>query len=316
MISRVLLETPGESAVAGERLFNAMEDLSREFPGVPVCIRCPGDVPEVSISAARWRSAHADLFAFDELVAGAADKGSFVLRIEIVDEAGDRPPASEAVEILTRYQRFIARKNADSRAALFARTLEEHKKLHDLSKPLVRADHDHALDTWQWVLRLDPKAGAPVQLAALFHDIERLVSEADKRVEHRASDYQAFKDRHALIGSETTRLALLSIGWDKPTARRAADLVAHHERPQIDPDLLLLNDADALSFFSLNSWGFVNYFGAEHTARKVAYTLRRMRPDARKRLRSIRYHPEVARLLREALSVSPARTPLMKEKSP
>ena len=35
-----------------------------------------------------------------------------------------------------------------------------------------------------------PEADLAVQAAALFHDMERLLSEADFRIEHRAENYQ------------------------------------------------------------------------------------------------------------------------------
>ncbi|UQA59412.1 DUF4202 family protein [Polyangium aurulentum] len=262
-------------------------------------VEAGGDGPLVSISIAEWRRPEADLWAFDARVDAAGGAGPFALRIE-TDGAADC--ASAAEEILTRYQRFLRRTNEASSAALFARTLDAHRALYDLEKPLVKADYDHAIDAWQWVLRLDPRAGAAVQLAALFHDIERLVTEADVRVEHKAADYQAFKDAHAREGARMTRAALTALGWDEGTCARVGAIVEKHERPSGDPDLALLNDADALSFFSLNSLGFLNYYGLEHTARKVAFTLRRMRPSARERLRPVRYHPEVDRLLREAFA--------------
>jgi hypothetical protein len=258
-----------------------------------------GDLPLVSIAIAEWRRPEADLWTFDARIDAAAQAGPFALRIE-TDDAEDS--ASAAAEILTRYQRFARRANELSTTALFARTLDAHRALYDLDKPLVKADYDHAIDTWQWILRLDPRAGAAVQLAALFHDIERLVTEADERVEHRAADYQAFKDAHAAEGARMTRAALLGLGWDEGTSGRVGAMIEKHERASGDPDLALLNDADALSFFSLNSLGFLNYYGPEHTARKVAFTLGRMRPAARERLRPVRYHPEVDRLLREALA--------------
>jgi hypothetical protein len=83
-----------------------------------------------------------------------------------------------------------------------------------------------------------------------------------------------------------------------PSAWRVAELVAWHERPGRDEELLLLNDADALSFFSLNSSGFLDYYGPAHTARKVLYTLDRMRPSARRRLRAgIRLRREIEALV-------------------
>ncbi|HWN71341.1 MAG TPA: DUF4202 family protein, partial [Haliangium sp.] len=167
-------------------------------------------------------------------------------------------------------------------------------------KPLVRADLDHALDTWQWMLRLDPAASLAAQVAALFHDIERLVSEADVRVEQHALDYRAFKDEHARRGGAMTRAALATTGLDQDTIDRAAELVQGHEQPGCHAERLLLNEADALSFFSLNSTGFLRYYGLEHTRRKIAYTLARLRESVRWRLARIGYHPAVAELLHDA----------------
>jgi hypothetical protein len=183
----------------------------------------------------------------------------------------------------------VGRRNAASATPLFDRVLERHRAHHDLGKPLVRADWAHAVDVWQWVIRLDPEAGLAVQLAALFHDVERLVSEADVRVEHRADDYQAFKDEHARRGAEMADQALTAAGVDARTRDQTARLIAGHER-----GLSLLSDADALSFFSLNSPGYRDYFGPEATRKKIAWTLARLRPEARERLETVRLRPDIA----------------------
>lgn len=172
------------------------------------------------------------------------------------------------------------------------------------------ADYEHALDTWQWVLTLQPEAGLAVQIAALFHDIERLASEAEVRIEHRAADYQEFKDNHARIGAAWTDAILGELGIEPAVRQAAVRLVGRHERPpepgvSNDPegdDLALLNDADALSFFSLNSPGYWRYYGPEATRRKVAWTLARMRPEARRRLAGMRLHPEVALIVNSLTS--------------
>jgi hypothetical protein len=83
------------------------------------------------------------------------------------------------------------------------------------------------------------------------------------------------------------------------TIDHAARLIAGHERPPApdDPDtadLALLNDADALSFFSLNSVGYLDYFGPGPARRKVAWTLRRLRPESRHHLAGMRLAPEIA----------------------
>ena len=187
-------------------------------------------------------------------------------------------------------------RNERSSDERFAEILRRHRRLHDLDKPLVKADFDHALDVWQWVLRLRPEASLALQVAALFHDIERLVSEADVRLEQHAADYQQFKDAHARAGAVMMREALADL---LPAAdiARAAQLVAEHERPGADEELATLNDADALSFFSLNSSGFYDYYGPDHTRRKVAYTLGRLRGHLHGELARMTIRPEVRAFL-------------------
>jgi hypothetical protein len=156
-----------------------------------------------------------------------------------------------------------------------------------------------------WMLRLAPEASAAAQLSALLHDVERLESEATRRVEHLAPSYDHFKAEHARRGAAIALGVLEACGVDETTARRAADLVQNHERPGPDPEGRLLSDSDALSFFSQNSAGYLDYFGPAQTARKVAYTVRRMSRAALARLGTFRLRADVARLLgrvREGLS--------------
>jgi hypothetical protein len=74
---------------------------------------------------------------------------------------------------------------------------------------------------------------------------------------------------------------------------RVSEIVAAHERQSEDAEVALLNDADGLSFFSLNSNGYADYFGPEQTKKKVAYTLARMREGARAKLLHVRLRPEI-----------------------
>jgi len=74
---------------------------------------------------------------------------------------------------------------------------------------------------------------------------------------------------------------------------RVSALIEGHERRAADPEGVLLSDADALSFFSLNSAGFLDYYGAGHTRRKVEYTLGRLRPESEARLDHVWLRPEL-----------------------
>lgn len=278
----------------------AWEELAREFPAVGLQA-APGalqnGLPSLPVPIAEWDSQNFNFYELDGRLDALAERDFGPFAVDVLGNPGELTRA--AGEILTRCQRWMDRRNEASRGVLFERILAEHRDAHDLAKPLVRADYDHALDTWQWTLRLDPDADLAVQLAALFHDVERLASEADARVEHQAADYQAFKNDHAARGAELAEALLAWVGVDAETRERAARLIAAHERlPEPgDPDgaaLSLLNDTDALSFFSLNSPGYLDYFGPEATRRKVAYTLRRLRPEARRYLDGLRLRPEVA----------------------
>jgi len=275
-------ETGGAPAAPG------FEWVSAEFPSVGFELGEIENLPSLSLTAEEWESPRFPFYEFDTRVEDTP-------RLDLAAEPGRLPGMT--LEVLTRCQRLIGRRNAASSNPLFDAVLEHHRSLHDLDKPLVRADWAHALDVWQWTVRLDPEAGLAVQLAALFHDIERLVSEADARIEHQAADYQGFKDEHARRGAEMADAALEQAGIDAATRRQVARLIAGHERSSDDPDLALLNDADALSFFSLNSPGYVDYFGPEAARRKVSWTLARLRPGARRRLAGVRLRPDVAEML-------------------
>lgn len=298
MLAHVIIVERGGAAIPSGEL----GVLGAEFPSVRFHVgeglgEGSGACPEIHIDADAFRAGDFDAYRVDDLCEELGP-GAFALRIE-----GHAVCAATVDAVLTRYQRFLGRRNPASAGPAFTRVLACHRALHDCAKPLVRADFDHALDTWQWMLRLDPHAGVAVQIAALFHDVERLVSEADVRIEQHASDYRAFKDEHARRGAAMTRAALAATGLDAAIIDRAADLVARHEQPGEDAERLLLNEADALSFFSLNSTGFLRYYGVEHTRRKVAYTLARLREPAREvrwRLSRIGLHATVAEMLREA----------------
>jgi len=174
------------------------------------------------------------------------------------------------------------------------RLLARHRALHPLDKPLVEADYRHAIDVWQWTLRLDPEASAAVQIAALFHDIERIFTEAESRSEQAVSDYDDYKARHAARSAWVTAAILREEKLDPALAARAVELVAGHDQPgrvQGDPEAILLEDADALSFFCLNSAGYLRYYGEEQSRRKVEWTLARLSRRGRERLAGLSLLP-------------------------
>lgn len=300
---------------------DSLDAVLAEFPTVMVenVYRGPGK-EDVVVNVDAWCRGTIDLYRFDGEVDERADRG--ILTLYITGECPDnRGPdtgqtrffpstALTALEVLTRCQRRVDRRNAHSSGPGFDRILALHRQLHDLAKPLVRADYAHALDVWQWLLRLCSHADEAVQIAALFHDIERLAAEADRRIEHLANDYDQFKHAHARGGAAMTQELLRTLGIDSSLRARVGHLIERHERPpgpdKPAPDLTLLNNADGLSFFSLNSAGFLDYYGQEHTRRKILWTLARLGAQARTYLPQIRLRPDVAQLFSQSLADAPA----------
>lgn len=286
---------PGGPRAASDSLMA----LAREFPHIPISVRREAPSGSLSISEVEWCDSSSDPSRWDAALSRLASPRWLCLQAD-----GSRGEASDAIsQILTRYQRLAPRTNERSRAPGFARALSLHRQLHDLDKPLVRADYDHAVDVWQWVLRLWPSASATLQLAALFHDIERLFSEPDRRVEQHAADYQVFKDAHARVGAEVAARSVRASGFDDAVAAGVQRLIEGHERAASsvkDEELSILGDADALSFFSLNSPGFADYFPASHTRMKVRYSLGRLSAGARQRLDGIKLRADIAAHLLQA----------------
>lgn len=296
---QAIFRSPGGSLRLGRG-----EVLAAEFPEVSFASGIledkVGEIPSLFLEMENWESQNFNFYDLDGQLDARAESQDGPFALVLLGDAEQL--ALSVLGVLTRCQRWMDRRNEASHDALFDRVLATHRKAHDLSKPLVRADYNHALDTWQWLLRLAPDAGLAVQLAALFHDIERLISEADARIEQRAADYQEFKDEHAARGAELADALLAVAGCGEETRRQTARLIAVHERPAESGDwdaeaISLLNDADALSFFSLNSMGYLNYFGPEATRRKVEFTLRRLRPAARRYLGGMRLPARVAEML-------------------
>jgi hypothetical protein len=276
-----------------------------QFPGISGLAESVAGEPaawvdRVEVDAAAWTRGEIDPSGLDDRIDTVAEGGPFALAILDTLEASGTEAVAEDLSL--RCQRWSGERNAASEAADFAHLLLCHRDLHPHDKPLLRADYRHALDVWQWVLRLDPEAGAAVQLAALFHDVERIFTEADARGEQAVTDYDDYKARHAERSARVTDQVLEEQGAPSGLRTRVTELIAGHDQPgRVDRSAgaegELLEDADALSFFSLNSSGYLNYYGAEQARRKIGWTRARLSARGRGWLRRLRLPSGVAVLL-------------------
>ncbi len=291
-------ELTGVRLVSEEELDTTV--LAREFPTVAVVVAREG-VGGFSIDDFAWRGSF-EFARFDDGALGHRPLGIITIRGD--DSAG------VACEVLARYQRFIARRNSTSSTHVFDDVLRRHAALYDTSLPLVQAELDHALDTWQWTLRLDPDASAGAQLAALFHDVERIERDAQEKLEHRAPEIRGTpKEGNARSsekmlargGAKDARARMHSVfteaGVSDDDVAVATEILDGRERRA--HEIAVLDEADALSFLSLESSRYADHFGLAQTRRKVAHTIGRLASNrARDRLRLIRLRPDIDRLLR------------------
>jgi hypothetical protein len=180
------------------------------------------------------------------------------LALHLVGAQGEEL-GTAALEILTRYQGLIGRRNAACAGPEFDCLLERHRLLHDLSRARGRAHYQHALDTWQWVLRLDPEAELAVQVAALFHEVEGPL----------------FEGASAARSADMARELLAELGMETSLREQVCRLLMRQERASEEPARELLDEADSLSFFSLHASDFLRAFGPEHVRRHGVSALAR-----------------------------------------
>jgi hypothetical protein len=259
-------------------------DLSMDFP----TIRVIESELEVDLDTEHWFGSTFDFWAFDRSLDDRAGLG-FHVTLRTANQPRD------LCYILTRCQRLFSRRNADSAHASFDRVLAEHHAVHDLTHPVHRVAYDRALDTWQWVLRLDPAADAAVQFAALFDSLEPIAVETERL----RQDGRADVGRPRRAGGRLAERILTAGRIPQATVDRTCSLLARREQECDSRAAAVLDEADALSFLSFGSAGFFDYFSQRQCLMKIERTLERLGPRGRQMLTTIWLRPDVLATFRE-----------------
>jgi hypothetical protein len=280
----------------------ATSTLSTEFPSVTITTSHVELVNSPLVDAEAWRNS-TSFRAFDDLVERLRGD-ELVLR-------GDANVARTVCQILTRYQRFLDRRNDASAHPTFDVVVRAHRAIHEERRAFGNTDLSRALDTWQWILRLEPDANLVVQLVALFRPVERIEDGVksrsltlsrlgarhlfDEQVSQGAFEYE----RSGHVTGERTFNILRAAGFDEATARRVREMVSQEDRVATGP-ASVLGDAEGLSFLSLGSSTYLDCYGKEQTRRRIGVVLRRLSRIAREKLELVRFRPDVLEVLREA----------------
>jgi hypothetical protein len=240
---------------------------ARDFPTVEAVDRLIEADDVVAVDTGAWRGGDADFYWVDAQADALGERG--LVPVAIAGEPLIR------LELLTRCQRWLDRRNRHSGGSWFDQLLLYHRSLFDREQPAARAEHNRALDVWQWVLRLDPDAGPALQVAALFG-----------RCGARTADLLAGAPAPRAIGERAGQL-VRSVCRDR-------------EPDHDDGEASVLEDAGCLSFFAFTSASFLDDHGEPETRRTIAATLHRLSLRACAYLPQVRLRRDVAQLFSEA----------------
>lgn len=173
----------------------------------------------------------------------------------------------------------------------------------------VAEDYEHALNVLQWVKRFKPDVGVALEIAALSHDIERAWPNR-KVVRSDYATYDAFKLAHAENSAGIVREILVKYPLEKRTVERICFLVRHHELGgNNDPELVVLKDADSLSFFQVNVPHYLKREGQTETYRRMQWGYRRLSEKAKPFLKSLRYNEAILNTFLQEIIESSAQMP-------
>jgi ribosomal protein S27AE len=154
----------------------------------------------------------------------------------------------------------------------------------------VGGEYRHGNDVLSWVQRLSPRATLPLQLAALFHDIDRVVTPGKGggfRGNRNSAAYALHKKQHAQRSAVFIGPRLREIGFVSRVVERALFLIRHHddtgEEVEVlrDPDLNTLVAADTFAFFTSIAPKLYATEGEARLRDKVRFMVDKLPDDAR-----------------------------------
>lgn len=123
----------------------------------------------------------------------------------------------------------------------------------------VDGEEAHALDVLGWVKRLNPQVSFVLQLAAIFHDIDRVITPKEGggyKGDRKSKAYLQHKKEHAKRSANYIIPRLKNFGVGDEALRRIEFLILHHDdtgqeiEELKDPELNYLVAADTFAFFT------------------------------------------------------------------
>jgi len=161
-----------------------------------------------------------------------------------------------------------------------------------ISRSEVPEDYAHAKNVKDWVLKFRPEADWALQIAAFAHDIERALPRR-KVVRSKFASYNDFKNVHALNSARVVQEILDKYPQSRKVKNKIINLIKNHELGQSkDSDLVILKDADSLSFFELNLLAYAERNDESEILFRMIWGYNRLSKRARQIVKEFNYENE------------------------
>jgi len=173
----------------------------------------------------------------------------------------------------------------------------------DVTDPfLLKSDPLHSKAAHEWVLKLDPNASEVLQIAALFHDIDRAFKDRSiKQEDYPKDQYERYKRDHSINSAKIAAEYLEDADFPKDLVSIVSELIINHEIGGNNPELQTLMEADSLTFFSVSIYFYLEDRGKEKTKKKIVFMYNRLPEKAKGLVNSLKFKtPEVENLFKEA----------------
>jgi hypothetical protein len=180
---------------------------------------------------------------------------------------------------------------------IFDQVCEDNRYRDEEIMRYVDGEKRHAKEVLVWVEKLDPKASAPLKIAALFHDVDRIITPGAAggfRGDRKSRDYIDNKKLHAKRSADYTCQILIRNEVFNEIVDRVKFLIAHHDdvgeeiEKLRDKDLDCLVTADCLSLFTSFAPKIHEEEGEERLRDKIRFMIDKVPSHLRKKIREQR----------------------------
>ena len=156
---------------------------------------------------------------------------------------------------------------------------EKHKENDKDIMQGIKGEKLHAFDVLEWIEKLNPNASMPLKLAALFHDVDRIITPGAGggfKGDRNSETYENHKKMHAKRRAEFIIPLLKEIVKDEKMIEEVNFLINHHDDTGAEveeiknTELNYMVAADSFAFFTtvapkLYAAEFARKMLSEHT---------------------------------------------------